>query len=213
MSRVARPRKAPPISAPDAFADKLRSVVRPLVPEERALERLLAACRVRQLVKGDVTLRAGAVADDVLFVRTGLLRTAYVDAATGEERTGQFFDAGLVFTDAQSFLARTPATQTIEALEPSEVLAVPRAALLAAYDADHAIERFGRLMLEEALMGSQRRSASLLNLSLAERYAYFVRTRPAVAGRVPQYLIASYLGVTPEALSRARARTARRGEA
>ena len=81
---------------------------------------------------------------------------------------------------------------------------------MAAYDADHAVERFGRIMVEGALMGSQRRTAGLLSLSPDERYRRFVATRPEVARRVPQYLIASYLGITPEALSRIRGRLARR---
>ena len=80
----------------------------------------------------------------------------------------------------------------------------------AGYGADHAIERFGRLMLEEALIGSQRRASRLLTLQPEDRYRRFVETRPEVVRRVPQYLIASYLGLTPESLSRIRRRIAGR---
>ena len=61
-------------------------------------------------------------------------------------------------------------------------------------------------MVEAALVGSQRRSTSLLTLAPDERYRTFVNARPEVARRVPQYLIASYLGITPESLSRIRGR-------
>ncbi len=101
--------------------------------------------------------------------------------------------------------------QAVQAIGAARVLRLPREALLAAYGADHAVERFGRLMIEEALVGSQRRSANLLTLTPDERYRRFVETRPEVARRVPQYLIASYLGITPEALSRIRGRIARQG--
>jgi len=127
----------------------------------------------------------------------------------GQERTGQFFDAGAVVTDAESFLTRAPAEQNFEALEATSLVVVPREVLNRGYDQDHAIERFGRLMLQEALIGAQRRAGRLLTLQPEERYRRFVTTRPEVARRVPQYLIASYLGLTPESLSRIRRRIAK----
>ena len=86
---------------------------------------------------------------------------------------------------------------------------IPYAALYRGYAREHALERFGRLMLETALIGSQRRAGSLLNLSPDQRYRRFIETRPALARRVPQYLVASYLGLTPESLSRIRRRIAK----
>jgi CRP-like cAMP-binding protein len=192
-----------------AFSDRLHKAVAPLVPGAAALARFQAGARHRLLNKGEHLLRAGTVADEVFFVHLGLLRYYFNDPADGgQERTGQFFDAGLVATDAESYLLRKPAEQNFEALEKSSIIALPRAVLLAGYDQDHAIERFGRLMLEEALVGSQRRASRLLVLQPEERYRLFVQTRPEVARRVPQYLIASYLGLTPESLSRIRRRIA-----
>lgn len=204
---------AMPVDLRFALADVLRERVRPLVPGDEVLANVLAAGRVVRLAKGEAALRAGETADDLLFVGDGLLRMVTIDPGTGGERTAQFFDEGMVFTDPVSFLLRTPSALSIEAIEPSVLLALPRSTLFGAYDGDHAIERFGRLMVEEALVGTQRRASRLLNLSVEERYTTFVATRPEVARRVPQYLIASYLGVTPEALSRVRGRIARAGGA
>lgn len=196
-------------SAVAAFSQRMHRAVAPLVPDATALARLLSGGRHRLLNKGDHILRAGSVADEVFFVHRGLLRYYFNDSADGgQERTGQFFDAGIVATDAESYLLRIPGEQNFEALEESSILALPRAVLNAGYDQDHAIERFGRLMLEEALIGSQRRASRLLVLQPEERYRRFVETRPEVARRVPQYLIASYLGLTPESLSRIRRRIA-----
>ena len=193
-----------------AFSIRLREAALPLVPGKRPLARLLQQVRHRNLKKGEHALRAGTVANEVFFVHRGLLRYYFNDPREGgAERTGQFFDEGVVVTDAESFLTKTPGEQNFEALEPTSIVIVPRTALYDGYENDHAIERFGRLMLEEGLIGSQRRASRLLTLQPEERYRTFVQSRPEVARRVPQYLIASYLGLTAESLSRIRRRILR----
>lgn len=192
-----------------ALSRRIQTAVAPLVPGDAAMARLQQGTRHRILSKGDHILRAGTIADEVFFVHQGLLRYYFNDPnEEGQERTGQFFDDGSVVTDAESFLAHVPASQNFEALDQSSIVVLPRAVLQAGYDEDHAIERFGRLMLQEGLIGSQRRASRLLTLQPEERYRLFVESRPEVARRVPQYLIASYLGLTPESLSRIRRRIA-----
>lgn len=195
----------------ERFAGMMVAAVAPLVPDPAVLGRLRAASDTRAVPRRGHLVRLGEVAGHVFFVLEGLFRFYSLDPVTGEERTGQFFDEGRLFTETASYFGRGPAVQAVQAIGAARVLRLPREALLAAYDADHAVERFGRLMIEEALVGSQRRSANLLTLTPDERYRRFVETRPEVARRVPQYLIASYLGITPEALSRIRGRIARQG--
>ena len=198
----------------DDLADALRAGLAtraaPLIPAPRAVDRLLTRCRARTVAKGAAALEAGTVVEEVLFVGPGLLRMVTEDPVTGAARTAQFFDEGQAITDPVSFFTGAPTEQRIEAVETTRVLGIPKGPLMEAYDEDHAIERFGRLLVEEALIGTQRRASRLLNLSVEDRYETFLRTRPEVARRLPQYLIASYLGVTPEALSRVRARRAKR---
>ncbi len=190
-----------------AFWTLVEAVTAPMRPQPATRAGLGAAMRRRTVGKGEHLLREGDVPGEIWFLVRGLVRYYYL--VDGEERTGQFFDAGDVFGDVASFATGQTAAQSFDALEPSEVLALPRAAVLAAYDADHAMERFGRRMIERGFAGSQRRTASLLGQSPEERYRRLVEDRPAVARRVPLYVVASYLGITPEALSRIRRRLAR----
>lgn len=176
----------------------------PLKPHPTAEAAFMGALHERTLTKGQHLLREGDPGEAIFFVRSGLLRYYY--SADGVEHTGQFFDEGTFVADVFALTSGAPSLQNINALEASEVIVIPLAAMMAAYDADHGFERFGRRMMEAALAGSQRRTASLLKLSPAARYRRFVEMRPEVARRVPQYTIASYLGITPEALSRIRRR-------
>jgi CRP-like cAMP-binding protein len=176
-------------------------------PEPATRAALAAAVRRRTIAKGEHLLREGDVPGEIWFIVRGLVRYYYL--VDGEERTGQFFDTGDLFGDVAGFATGQAAVQSFDALEPSEVLALPRGAVLAAYDADHAMERFGRRMIERGFAGSQRRTANLLRLSPEDLYRRLVQDRPEVARRVPQYVVASYLGITPEALSRIRRRLAR----
>lgn len=192
-----------------AFATLLREKVTPLVPSDAAITRLLAQSRALTAEKGKVLLQAGERADRLIYVHRGLIRYYYADPETGTERTGQFFAEGSVVTDVASFLTGAPGLQTFETIEPSTLLLIPRLAMEAGCDEDHGLERFARKMIESALIGAQRRAASLLNLAPEERYRLFVETRPEIARRVPQYLLASHLGIAPESLSRIRNRIAR----
>lgn len=194
------------------FVELLRRQAHPVEPGEAALARLMAATRVVSVAKGTTILRAGDVAEHLFHIDVGLLRYYYLDEETGDQRTGQFFDEGGTVTDAGSLLTGAPATQSIAAVEDSVLLLVPRVALLRAYDEDHATDRFGRKIIEAGFLGSQRRTANLLNMSPDDRYRHYVQTRPEIVRRVPQYLLASFLGITPESLSRIRGRLARPGK-
>lgn len=156
--------------------------------------------------KGEVVLRQGDVSTHLHFVTSGLLRYYYL--AQGVEYTGQFMSPGMFIADLASFTTRQPADQTIDALDRTTTLALSRQAIQEAMDADHGIERFVRIVIEQAFAGSQRRSANLLIRSPEERYDWLCANRPDVIRLVPQYILASYLGVTPESLSRIRKRRA-----
>jgi CRP-like cAMP-binding protein len=193
-----------------AFATFLEFFARnvgPLLHDRNVMADVARMSELRSVAKLAHLVTAGEPFKHLLFVHEGVIRYYHVDEVTGDERTGQFFEEGAVYTDVASFIGDKPSTQYVQALSRCQILMIPRAAIYAAFNADHSMERFGRLMLEQAVIGAQSRTAGLMNKNLDERYRSFVAARPTVARRVPQYLIASFLGVTPEALARARRRS------
>jgi CRP-like cAMP-binding protein len=189
------------------FIQLVDRAVDPLTITPTVVDQLAETATVRTLAKGEHLVEADQTVENLFFIYTGLVRYYYIDERGGEERTGQFFDAGSVYTDVTSFVTQTPSRQYIQALEPSEILCVSRKALYEAFASDHATERFGRLMFEQALIGSQQRTSSFMSESVEERYRRLMSDRKDLARRVPQYILATYLGITPEALSRIRRRS------
>jgi CRP/FNR family transcriptional regulator, anaerobic regulatory protein len=179
----------------------------PLTPSPQARASFIATLTEKNLRKGEHLLREGEISNSLFFIRKGLMRYYYL--VDGVEHTGQFFDEGMFFADLFSMTTQAPAIQNIDALEPCEIIVIPRYALLAAYSEDHAYERFGRCLITESMMGSVKRTADLLKCTPEERYLHFIASRQNLVERIPQYIIASYLGITPEALSRIRRRIAK----
>lgn len=194
----------------EGFADVLAQIsafARPLAPGPEVLDRFFQRLRRLPVAKGQHLCREGDRAETLYFVASGTLRYYYL--VDGTEHTGQFFTAGMFCADVAALTTGAPALQNFDVLAKGEVVAIPKGALEQAYDADHGFERFGRRIMEAVMAGSQRRSANLLMLSPEDRYAAFAKARPEVLKSVPQYIIASYLGITPESLSRIRARRVR----
>jgi len=160
----------------------------------------------RRLAKHELLLRGGEVCSHIAFINQGCLRYYYLK--DGDEYNGQFFFEGAWVGDYQSFLTGQPAVQYIDALEDTELLVIKRTDLQALYAERPVFERFGRLLAENIVIGSQRRTASLLFDTPEERYLKLIAERPKVMERIPLHHIASYLGIKPESLSRIRKRLA-----
>jgi CRP/FNR family transcriptional regulator, anaerobic regulatory protein len=158
----------------------------------------------RLLRRKELLLAEGEVCRCVYFIDRGCLR--YFHTEDGMEQTGQFFFEGGWYTDMDSFLTERPARQNIQALEPTRVLMLPKTALYALYEQYPQVERFGRLIVEQAFLGLLRRADLLAFQQPEDRYLHLLRERPKVIERVSLKYIASYLGITPESLSRIRKR-------
>ncbi|MBT1696277.1 Crp/Fnr family transcriptional regulator [Fulvivirgaceae bacterium PWU4] len=157
----------------------------------------------RKLRKRQYLLQAGDVSKYENFVMRGLLRAYTVDDK-GQEHVAMFAMEGWWISDLYSFLTDTPATLHIDALEDSEVLSIERPDLEWLYIEIPKLERFFRILFQNAFISHQQRILAGISQTAEQRYLAFIRKYPSLEQRIPQHQIASFLGLTPETISRIR---------
>jgi len=135
------------------------------------------------------------------FVTKGILRSYTVDK-NGFEHVLQFAPPGWWIADMYSLITQQPGSLSIDAVEDSDVLLLPKQELDKLYNEIPAFERFFRILAENALVTFQQRLIDNLSLTAKERYANFCKRYPLLIERLPQKQVASYIGVTPEFLSK-----------
>ncbi|HUL44094.1 MAG TPA: Crp/Fnr family transcriptional regulator [Bacteroidota bacterium] len=163
----------------------------------------------RSLRKRQFLLREGEVCKHLTFVTSGCLREFTVDHK-GEEHVLQFAIEDWWISDLSSFLTGTASTHTIEALQDSDVLMIEKDAREEMLGKVPRMERFFRLLLESNYVATHRRINDALSASAEQRYLAFIKTYPALFEQIPQHHIASYLGITPQSLSRIRKELSRK---
>lgn len=163
--------------------------------------RFEAMLRRTGLRKGDFFIRPGEPVRTFALVLSGLLRFFYIDRA-GKEATKAFRGPYELAAAYPEMLLGIPARSHIQALEDCELLVGRYEDLQGLYRRHPCWLEVGRLCAEQYFIAKERREFEFLQQSASERYLTFLRERPDLAGRLPQYQIASYLGITPVALSR-----------
>src|SRR5690606_40523165 len=116
----------------------------------------------------------------------------------------QFATEGYWITDASSYFGGEPAVSTIETLEPTTALLLSRTNLELLCERHPLFDRFFRILLQNTLAFQHRRIAKTISEDAEHRYAEFSKSHPHFIQRIPQYLIASFLGIKPPSLSRIR---------
>lgn len=168
--------------------------------EEKYFSSLL---KVKRLKKKQYLLQEGDISRYEYFVNKGCLRTYSVDEK-GQEHIIQFAIEDWWTGDMYSFLTQTPARYTIDALEDTELLCLDKPLLEELYIKVPKFEKFFRHLLQNAFIAVQRRIIESMSLTANERYCRFIENYPLMEQRLPLKQIASYLGITPESLSRIR---------
>ena len=155
----------------------------------------------KQLKKKKLLLQEGNVCKYMSFVTNGLLKAYNIDEK-GNEHVNQFTPEGWWTSDMNSYFRLLPANYTIEAIEDSELL------VITVEDFDNLtlrvpkMDRYFRLLFQNSLIAKERRLSNEQMLTAEEKYRQLVENNPDLVNRVPQNLLASYLGLSPETISR-----------
>jgi CRP/FNR family transcriptional regulator, cyclic AMP receptor protein len=171
----------------------------PFTNEE--LELFHSKLRPRKFRKRTFLLTQGEVCKFEAYIVKGCVKKYYIDN-NGDEVILQFAVEDWWISDVGSFTEQTPSNLFIETLEDSEILTIDYEAKELLYQQIPHLERVFRLMLQRAYAVLENRFYATISNTAEERYLEFIKRYPSIPQRVPQQQIASYLGITPESLSR-----------
>ena len=164
------------------------------------LKFLIENTEAKAFKKGEILLQKGDHTNYVFYVESGCLRSYIIDEK-GKEHIYQFAPEDHFISDEDAVMYQIPAILWIDAIEDSTIR-------LLKSPATQALEKESALeinnMLQRKIQTLRKRILQLLGSSAEERYEEFVKTYPTLTQRIPLKMIASYLGITPESLSRVR---------
>lgn len=162
----------------------------------------------RKFRKRQYIIQEGDISRQENFILQGITRTYEIDDK-GQEHILQFGPEGWWVGDLYSFLSETPTRYNIDCIEDCEVLQISKPNLELLYQQVPKMERHFRILIQNAFIASTNRVASSLTKSALERYDEFIQKYPHIEQRVPNHQIASYLGITPQSLSRLRSQASK----
>jgi len=170
------------------------------------IDYFLTLTQKRNFSKSEFILEAGKTCKHKYFILSGLTRTFHIDN-NGNEKITQFALENWWITNWDSYKNETPSKSYVQALENTTTLQIGKLELENAFLKIPTLERIFRKITENWLIAIQRRSEFYLNLDSKSRYESFISALPDFSQRVPQYMIASYLEITPQHLSTIKAKS------
>lgn len=181
----------------------LANIAKHISLNEKEKELFLSYLSTKKIRKRQYLVQEGEQSKYSAFVLSGCLRSYFIDA-NGFEHILQFAIEDWWIADMMSITTQKPGNLAIDALEDSEVLLLSRENQLKLFDECPKFERYFRIITENGMVSFQRRVLENISLPAAERYKNFAKRYPIMVQRLPQTQIASYLGITPEFLSKIR---------
>jgi len=170
-----------------------------LTSDEETL--LLSKSVARTYLKNQYIVQQGDICNSVNFIISGCTKTFFMDAE-GQEHVIMFSIEEWWTSDLGSFASQTPSDFNVQCIENTQLIQFTYQHLETLYVEIPKLERFFRKLVERAFVASQKRIIRNFSLDAKERYKIFENTYPRINQRVPQYMIASYLGISKEFLSK-----------
>ncbi len=171
--------------------------------DEDIVASIVQNCKRKTVKKDEFLLRKGEYSHYIFFVESGLLRQYSIDEK-GKEHILGFAPENWFVSDRESIYFNQPSSYFIQALEYSTVALLDDNFLKLLSTKVPAFRDYNNKLLHNHIRSLQKRINQLLSDSAEERYLQFVKRYPDILLRVPQTMVASYLGITPESLSRLR---------
>jgi len=168
---------------------------------DQEFDYILTHFSAKKLKKNSYLLEAGQHNVSKFFVNKGILKSYYIDKS-GKEHILQFAEPDWWITDYKAFFNETEATIYVDCITDCELLSITKENLEKLARKFHKLEHFFRIKSNAGYVASQERILSMLKLTATERFDHFLDQYPNFMQKIPKYLIASYIGVSREMLSR-----------
>ncbi|SFN79102.1 cAMP-binding domain of CRP or a regulatory subunit of cAMP-dependent protein kinases [Chryseobacterium oleae] len=185
----------------DAILSQLTAHFKEIIPlEEKDIEIIIPSLEIVQLKKKDFLLSEGQVSKHMRFIVKGSLYAYYIDEK-GRENTTQLGIENWWVNDLYSYLSGQPSRMFIQANEETIVIKISKENLEMLYEKVPALSDFWRLKMQTAYVTLQERTFEHSRVDAYTKYRNFVSAYRNIEQRFPQFMIASYLGITVEYLS------------
>ena len=192
--------------------DKLISIINSVVQlSEKEWSLIKNSINLIHLNKGDLFVGNATICNKMGFVQKGIARVYYI--AEGKEYTSYFNtqERNQIICAFSSFISRKPSYEIIQAITDCEIFIISYEALQNLYETSASFQKLGRLTVEQNYVASIRRIYDYQHKSARDRYIDLLKKYHSSVNFIPQHYIASYLGITPESLSRLRKQLVSKG--
>ncbi|MES9881067.1 MAG: Crp/Fnr family transcriptional regulator [Sedimenticola sp.] len=191
------------------YLESFKSYISELSPiSEVEWNRSVSLCNIKKYNEKEIIHSQGEVSDSIMFLCDGLARSYLIDTEGRDFTWSVHFNApesnikNLFVVDYASFIKSEPSKLGFEALQNTTVVKINKEDVYSLYSSSHYWSNIGRVISEMAYYFTHHRTLSLLTQSAKERYENLVSENISFIENVPQYYVASYLGITPQSLSR-----------
>lgn len=182
--------------------EQIRQAIQSMIKvSDQELDDFLSDCFIKEFARKDILSHPNNTPNEIFFINKGIVRVIVTDRQ-GTEHTIHFALENQFIADYSCFMQRIPSLYSLQAIEPLEVVVLPRPAIERGYRNMLEGEKLGRLIAEFYFIYQDNRIKNLYARTPKERYDTITEVFPNIHNRAPQHMIASYLGITPVHLSR-----------
>lgn len=182
--------------------EQLKQVMQSMIEiSDKEFDRFSSTCQLKTYLKNDIVCYPQTIPNEIYFVKKGLIRV-FISDDNGDQHTIHFAMENQFIADYSNYIMMKPGVYTLQALETSELISIPRSAIDWGYQHLKDGNKMGRLIAEFYFIYQDNRINSRYTQTPKERYLLIDSIFPNIHQKVPQHMIASYLGITPIHLSR-----------